>query len=81
MLDALLDVLLDALCAPNMESRVVKKIRPVDEPVGRKRVGKLTGRVSWDYGSQRSSTASRSLIAAAESEFRIQPWARDHAAS
>jgi molybdenum-dependent DNA-binding transcriptional regulator ModE len=37
-----------------------QKIRTVDEPVGRSGIGKLTGRVSWDNGSQRSSTASRS---------------------
>jgi hypothetical protein len=37
-----------------------QKIGTVEEPVGRSRVGKLTGRVSWDNGSQRSSAASRS---------------------
>jgi hypothetical protein len=37
-----------------------QKIRTVGEPVGRSGIGKLTGRESWDNGSQRSSTASRS---------------------
>jgi predicted MFS family arabinose efflux permease len=37
-----------------------QKTRTVDEPVGRSGIGKLTGRVSWDKGSQRSSAASRS---------------------
>src|ERR1700757_3509644 len=42
-------------------ARVVKKLERWTNPVGRSGIGKLTGRVSWDNGSQRSSAASRSL--------------------
>jgi hypothetical protein len=44
-------------------------------------IGRLAGRVSWDNGRKGLPGLLDLLIAAAQPEFRIEPWARDHAAS
>jgi hypothetical protein len=51
---------IDSILGKHGLSSCGQKTRTMDEPVGRSGIGKLTGRVSWDNGSQRSSTAFRS---------------------